>query len=234
MHPDVQALLALQEQDGELDDLDARVRALAQREASLDRERAAGAAALERARAQLAAEEKRERELAAKLREHKQLQEKFQSQMDAVRKPREASAAMTQMDMARRVLAADESELQALAARLADLRQAAELHEMELAELDARQGAERAAIGEERSALAEQASAVHARRAQSAHRVSAGALGKYERLRKRGERTPLFKLHETSCGRCHVAIPLQRRHAILSGRTLEVCEACGVLLYAVV
>jgi predicted nucleic acid-binding Zn-ribbon protein len=107
-----------------------------------------------------------------------------------------------------------------------------ELHEMELAEVDERQGAARGTLAGERASLDERAAAVIARRAERARAVSAGALTKYERLRKRGQRQPLVKLHDTSCGNCHVAVPMSRRLDLMAGRALEVCEGCGVLLYA--
>jgi predicted nucleic acid-binding Zn-ribbon protein len=42
----------------------------------------------------------------------------------------------------------------------------------------------------------------------------------------------LYPLRGQACGRCDTAIPMQRRNAIAAGRAIDVCEACGVLLYA--
>jgi predicted nucleic acid-binding Zn-ribbon protein len=38
-------------------------------------------------------------------------------------------------------------------------------------------------------------------------------------------------LNSLSCGACDTAIPMQRRHVMLSGNTVELCEVCGVLMY---
>jgi predicted nucleic acid-binding Zn-ribbon protein len=34
-----------------------------------------------------------------------------------------------------------------------------------------------------------------------------------------------------SCGACDTAIPMQRRHAMMAGNVIELCEVCGVLMY---
>ncbi|HEY7861571.1 MAG TPA: hypothetical protein VIB98_08990, partial [Gemmatimonadaceae bacterium] len=57
-------------------------------------------------------------------------------------------------------------------------------------------------------------------------------LRKYERILSRNTSNVLYALRGQACGRCDTAIPLQRRNAIAAGRAIEVCEACGVLLYA--
>lgn len=232
MHPDVQALLAVQQIDAELDALDRERRALDERSVTLDAERAGAARSLEDARQRLAAEEKREREMLARVQEHRHLQEKFQSQLDGVRKQREADAAMAQVEMARRVLATEESELQGMLGRLRDLRQSVELHEMALAEVDEQQGQRRAELTAKRESIDAAARDTKARRDERARTVSGGALNKYERLRRRGQREPLVKLRDGSCGNCHVAVPLSRRYDIASGRLFDACEGCGVLLYA--
>ena len=48
---------------------------------------------------------------------------------------------------------------------------------------------------------------------------------------RKGERA-IFALRGPSCGHCDTAIPLQRRNQMIGTGLIEVCEACGVLLYA--
>jgi hypothetical protein len=56
-------------------------------------------------------------------------------------------------------------------------------------------------------------------------------LGKYDRIRgRRGQ--ALYPLRGGSCGNCDTAVPLQRRNLMQASGDIEVCEACGVLLYA--
>jgi predicted nucleic acid-binding Zn-ribbon protein len=56
-------------------------------------------------------------------------------------------------------------------------------------------------------------------------------LGKYDRIR--GKRTQaLYALRGGSCGNCDTSVPLQRRNLMAGTGQIEICEACGVLLYA--
>ena len=57
-------------------------------------------------------------------------------------------------------------------------------------------------------------------------------LAKYERIRGRKGQQAVYPLRGPSCGHCDTAIPLQRRNQMVNSGNIEVCEACGVLLYA--
>ena len=232
MNPDLERLLALQECDVELDRLAHIGRTLDAREQEMNRERASLADAVARARSALATEQQRERDLQRSAEEHRSLRERFSSQMDSVRKPKEAAAATTQLEMAQRVVASDEAELQSMQGRLRDLQQSAELHEMELAEVDARRKEDREALAAERATLASDTAQARARRNAQAADVPRQLLSRYDRLRTRGHASVLVKLEGMSCGNCRTAIPMQRRNEIFAGRRIEACEGCGVLLYA--
>ena len=232
MHPDLVALLALQDEDAAVAVLESRARELDSKTELLDRERAAGEQAIARAREIAEGEEKRRRELALKVQEHRTLQDRHLAALDAVRKDREATAAMSQIDITRRVLMQEESDLQTLTARIADLHQAAELEVLSLEELTQRQVAERAALAAARAELDGEISAARAHRHETASRVGRSLLQKYERIRGREKSMALYALRGSACGRCNTAIPLQRRNVMAAGRSIEVCEGCGVLLYA--
>lgn len=232
MHPDLTALLALQDEDAAIAALEEKLHGLDAQERSLDGERLAIEDSIARGREAADAEEHKRRELAGKVQEHRALQDRNLAALDAVRKAREASAAMSQIEITRRVLTQEESDLAAMAARIADLHQATALHELSLADVDQRQEGERATLAQARAAVAQEMAALHARRATTAARVSRSMLQKYERIRGRERSTALFALRGTACGRCNTAIPLQRRNVMADGRTIEVCEGCGVLLYA--
>lgn len=232
MNPDLERLLALQECDVEIDRLAGVARALDAREQELNRERAALAEALARARKQLEQEQVRERELQRSAREHRDLQARFSAQMDAVRKAKEAAAATTQLEIAQRVVASDEAELQSLQGRLRDLQQAAELHELELAEVDDKRKEDREVLATDRARLTSDVNAAQALRRTRIEGIPRQLLTRYDRLRTRGHAAVLVRLDGMSCGNCRTAIPMQRRNEILSGRRIEACEGCGVLLYA--
>lgn len=232
MNPDLVALLALQQDDAAVAAVREKLKESDAQVASLDRARAGAIQALDRARVALENEEVRHRELTNKVQDHKALQEHHVGALDAVRKPREANAAMAQIEMTRKVLAQEESDLHGLGSRIMDLRQSVGLNELEIAEIETKQQEERATIAAVRAEVEKELAAGIAKRTGTAGGVSKSMLSKYERLRERGQSVPLFALRGQACGRCNTAIPLQRRNGIAGGKAIEVCEGCGVLLYA--
>ena len=60
--------------------------------------------------------------------------------------------------------------------------------------------------------------------------VPRSLLGKYDRIRTRRTHA-LYPLRGESCGNCDTAIPMQRRNQMVINGPIDVCEACGVLLY---
>ena len=101
MHADVESLLALQSNDDAIAELERQRAALERRSADLDRQRQFAADAVARARAAAEAEERRQGELEARIAAHKQMHERNLSRFDAVRKLRDANAAMAQAEMTR-------------------------------------------------------------------------------------------------------------------------------------
>jgi len=96
--PDLEAVLALQAEDTIVAELNAKLRTLDAKLKALDTERTQVEDSLARARATAELEEKRRRELAIKVEDHKAMQERNLATLDVVRKPKEATAAMAQVD----------------------------------------------------------------------------------------------------------------------------------------
>jgi predicted nucleic acid-binding Zn-ribbon protein len=232
VHPEIQTLLVLQDEDVAIHAIEAGMGALQPRLTDLDRQRQAAADALTRARALVESEEKRQHEMQTRLGELKHSHERNLSNLDAVKKPKEAAAAMAQLEVTRKQLGDLESELQGMARRLTDARAAVHVQEHALADLEKSQGAMREEIGRERSALETELQAARAKRDGTAQRVSRGLLSKYDRIRGRKRVQAVFPLRGPSCGNCDTAIPMQRRNMMSGTGQIEVCEACGVLLYA--
>jgi predicted nucleic acid-binding Zn-ribbon protein len=230
MASEVEALLALQEDDTKITELENRKRSLEPRMAALDKKREAAAALVNRSRAAVEAEERRQRELQGKVAQHKQLQERNLAQLDAVKRLKEATAAMAQVESARRIIAEDESELAAIARRLSELRAAVTASEADLANVEGEQATARQEIEKERSEIDASLDAARAERAGKTGGVSRALLGKYDRIRTRRTQA-LYALRGESCGNCDTAIPMQRRNQMAVNGPIEVCEACGVLLY---
>lgn len=233
MHPDVELLLALQTEDQAIREMESRLAALEPRIREMEKTRLAAVEALARARGAVEGEEKSHRDLQTRIAQHKQLHERNIAQLDSVRRMKEATAAMSQVEQARRILAEEESTLQAMNRRLSELRAAVEAHERALAELDERQAAERATIDEARSAVGSDLASCRAARAGSAARVDRVLLQKYDRIRSVRRDGAIFPLRGPSCGHCDTSVPLQRRNLMAARGSIEICETCGVLMYAV-
>ena len=230
MASEVEALLALQEDDTKIGELEDRLRSLEPRMAALDKKREAAAAAVNRSRAAVEVEERRQRELQGKVSQHKQMQEKNLAQLDAVKRLKEATAAMAQVESARRIIAEDESELAALARRLTELRSTVQSSESALTDVETEQAQAREEITKERKEIDSDLEAAKAQRAGKTGGVSRALLGKYDRIRTRRTQA-LYALRGESCGNCDTAIPMQRRNQMAVNGPIDVCEACGVLLY---
>ncbi|HEX5438600.1 MAG TPA: hypothetical protein VFW98_15720 [Gemmatimonadaceae bacterium] len=232
MHPDLIALLQLQNEDAAIASMEARQRDLDGQLASLDREHAEVTQSLEQLRTGVAAEEQKRHDLTLKVQAHKELQARNLATLELVKKAKEATAAMAQIDLVQRALAQEENDIQSLSARIRELQQSIERQQAEVADTEQRQEAARAEIAGKRAAIDEELQQARATREVSAERVSRAVLIKYERIRGRSGSSALYPLRGSACGRCNTAIPLQRRNVIAAGRSVEVCEGCGALLYA--
>ena len=232
MHRDVEALLALQADDATIHELEGRLASLEPRLLDLERQRQVAADALSRARQALEAEERRQRDLQTRFAQHKQLQERNLAQLDQVRSLRESTAAMSQVDQVRRILADEENELSAISRRMADLRHQVDVQQGALAQLERDQESQRHAVDEERGRVDEELGTARRRRAETAAKVAPARLSKYDRILRRRRKDVLFALRGPSCSNCDTAIPIQRRNQMATTGAIEMCEACGVLLYA--
>jgi predicted nucleic acid-binding Zn-ribbon protein len=231
MQQEVEALLALQVDDLKIREIESQIRALDPKLAEFDKRREQAAAALTRAETAVAAEQKKQGELQARLAQHKQMQERNLHQLDDVKRMREATAATAQVESTRRLMAEDESEIAILGRRIAEMNAAVASAKQALATLEEEQKAARPEIETKRASLQSELDSARQDRNGRAGSVSRPMLGKYDRIR--GKRTQaLYALRGGSCGNCDTSIPLQRRNMMAGTGDIEVCEACGVLLYA--
>src|SRR3954465_10083777 len=153
MQQEVEALLALQQDDLKIREIESQIRALDPQLAELDKRRDQAAAALSRAQVAVQVEEKKQREIQGRLSQHKQMQERNLHQLDDVKRMREATAATAQVEATRRMMAEDESELAILGRRLQEMNAQVAASKQALADLEDEQRAARPEIEEKRSAL---------------------------------------------------------------------------------
>jgi uncharacterized protein len=232
VNSDLAALLVVQQHDDVIRAIEARGADLAPRLVALDKARQRALDEVARNAGALEKEMVRHRDLTARTAEHRERHSKNLAVLDQAHKVKEATAAMSQVETAARVLADDETELLTLTRRIADLRTATTAAREALADVEGSQAAGRQEVETDRAAIDRELTVARSRRAAVALTVGPSLLSKYERVQIRRKSTALFALNGFSCGSCDTAISLQRRPAMTSGQqAIEVCEGCGVLLY---
>lgn len=230
--PELSALLALQEQDEAIDAIQERLDELQPRLDELERARRRAQDAVDRATANVTTEEQRQAFLREKVAEHKQMLERSQAHLDQVKSMRAATAAVSQLEQMRRVLADEESDLAGVSRRLVELRAAVEAATTGVAEVESEQAEARATIEAERATITVEMEAAAKVREERAAAVSRSILVTYERIRRKRRRRAVFPLNDGACGSCDTAIPVQRRYTMQNTGAIELCEGCGVLLFA--
>jgi uncharacterized protein len=232
VHPDVAALLAVQEDDLTIHDLETRLADLRPRLDAMSKERDKALAGLQQARQTAEAEEKRRGDVAARIAQHKTLHDKNQTALNNITSMREATAATAQLETAKRMIDEDERELSAIGQRLAEANRAVAERERTVGELEeAQRSAHESLAADQEKIETELASARGAREAR-AKSVPRALLSQYERIRSRKRVHAVFPLRNNSCANCDTALPMQKRSLMTGSARTEICEDCGVMLYA--
>lgn len=233
MTPEIQSLLALQADDDVVDELQDKMGELEPRRRALESAREAAERKLNQARAAVEEDERRQREIEGRISDHKTRQDRNLAHLDAVKRMREATAAMLQVESGRKILLEEESALRSLVARIADGHHAVRAYEQALVDMDAAQAEGRRALEAERGTIEAELDVARSKRDEAAEGVGNSLLIKYERIRARRGAQAVFSISDGSCGCCDTAVPVQRRILMVNSGSIEVCETCGVLLYAV-
>src|SRR6266496_5750164 len=174
VHPELEALLALQEKDQAVTATDEAIVALAPELNALDEAQARAERALAAAQAAIQAAIDRRDELEGKIASYRTMQEQRRQRLEWVRGAKEASTLMAELDLARSVLAKEEAEFM----RSGDLVTEAELKAAEaekaLQEVRAQQAPLREALAGKRDGVAAQREQAVAERERAATRVGTG------------------------------------------------------------
>ena len=232
MHPDLEALLALQDKDVALANCDVRLKALEPESRALDEQIAAAERVVAQARAAIQAAVDRRGGLEGKIQSYRTMQEQRRQKLEWVRGAKEASTLMAELDLARSVLAKEEAEFMRSGDAVGEAERRTAEAENALDKVRESQATQREALaGRRQEILAEREIAVREREA-ATKSVNPTLLLRYDRIRRGKAPLAVFPLHGSSCGNCFTAVPTQRKALIQRGATIEGCEACGVLLYA--
>jgi predicted nucleic acid-binding Zn-ribbon protein len=232
VHPDVAALLALQSDDAQVYAVERQLDELAPPLRALEAEQAREEQALQRARETLEREDQRYRDLRDRIAQHREAQDRHQAHLDSITNMRQATAAMTELEHSRRMIADAERDVEIMGRRLVEQRKGVEEREQALETLVARVGETRAELESRRAALDAELKTAVARRTERARVVPRALLSRYDRIRTRKQEHTVVPLRGSSCSNCDTMLPLQRRNAMAGSGNVEVCEGCGVLLYA--
>jgi predicted nucleic acid-binding Zn-ribbon protein len=232
VHPEVIALVALEGEDSAVETLESRLRSLEPRLQELERVREVAATALDRAKSTLASEEEKLRESKTRAVASRSLQERNQKQLDGITNIREATAASAQLDQSRKIASDADSETARIAARVEEAKARLAQAEQAMSEIEASQESERTAVAGERHTIETDLRHARMKRDGSAKRVSQPLLGRYEKVRKRRRGQSVFPLVHGACGSCDTTLPVQRRHEMARTGAIEMCEVCGVMIYA--
>jgi predicted nucleic acid-binding Zn-ribbon protein len=230
--PELESLLALQADDDVVDGLRARLAELEPRRRALEVAREAATRRLNQAKGTVEEDERRQRETEGRISDHRQRQDRNLAHLDAVKRMREATAAMLQVESGRKILLEEEGALRSLVSRITEGHAAIRAHEQALVDIDVSQAEARRVLDADSAAIEAELQAARAMRDAAASGVRGPLLMKYERIRGRRADQAVFALVDGSCGCCDTAVPVQRRILMLNTGSIEVCETCGVLLYA--
>jgi predicted nucleic acid-binding Zn-ribbon protein len=225
-------LLEVQQDDAAIFGLEDQLEALAPRMAALEADTKRAEGALAEAMASLEAEQKRQRDLQFRIDQHRELLQRHEQVLNTVTSPREAAAAMAQTEQARRMLADDEREMASIHSRIDDLKGFVAQREQDAEATRAAQADARTTLEADRKTIVDQLKAARGTRDAKANKVPRSLLARYDRIQRRQRSVALYALRGQSCGHCDTMIPMQRRNVMVGTGAPEVCEGCGVLLYA--
>jgi len=232
MHPDLIKLLDLQARDAAIAGVDSRVAALDAEVAVLDQELERARGARDTAQRAAADGARRRDELETKIESYRQLQERRRQRLEFVRNPKEASTLMAEMDLARSVLAKEESDWVRSADSVETLQARVKEEQAKMEGMEGQQAPHRAGLAAQRSTLVADREELVSERDSAGNRLDRALRIRYDRLRRARATPVVVPLNGDACGACYTAIPRNRRSQIRAGAVLEGCEACGVILYA--
>lgn len=232
MNSDIAALLEVQTDDLAIHALERSIEQLMPKVNALNVECTKAEAAANQA-AQLAeAEDKRRKDVQGRIENHRQLHAKNQAVLNAVTTQKEATAATAQLEQVTKIIADEERELGAIGQRITEVKVLVEERHARLAELEAEREGAKESIAADRNRLEADLNKVRITRNTKAGSVARPLMSVYDRIRSKKRIHAIFPIKGTSCSNCDTAVPLQRRTQMVATGKTEVCEGCGVLLYA--
>jgi uncharacterized protein len=231
MHADLVKLLELQHKDSMVEEVHQKMEALKAEFAGLDQVLQGAREGLEGARRAVAEGIRKRNELEAHVDSYRLLQERRTLRLEHVRNPKEAATLMAELELARSVMAKEETEWVRSAEAVGALELKVTEEENKVQAVAAGQEPERSALDARRAQLESELEEAQRQREESAARIERTLRTRYDRLRRSRSAEVVVPLLGGTCGSCHTSIPLNRRSQIRSGTIIDTCEGCGAILY---
>ncbi len=232
MHAELSKLLDLQTKDLTLLDADVRLKAILDEVARMDTESDSGRRDITVARKRLEDGVKKREDLETRIEGFRSIQDKRRQRLESAKGAREAQAVMTEVEMARSVLAKEEGDWVRTAEGVHDLERTLKAVEDRVAAVEQTQLAERERLAIEQAAIESERDTAKAARDGSAAVIEKTLRTRYDRLRSARTVAVVVALRGEACGACYTSVPRNRRTQIRAGVLLDNCEACGVILFA--
>src|SRR2546423_3512808 len=211
VHPDLEALLVLQDADVAIASCDVRLKALEPEIQTLDEQIAAAQRALDQARAGIQAALDRRDAMEGKIANYRTMQEQRRQRLEWVRGAKEASTLMAEIDLTRSVLAKEEAEFMRSGDAVGDAERKAAEAERDLEQLGEAQATQREQLAGRRDTIAAEREGAVLARAEAARGVNAAHLWRYDHITPREGPPPVFSpLHGPRRTR-FTAAPVGRR-----------------------
>lgn len=229
----VEELLSLQEIDLEILRITDELDTLAAEMSGLEAEVEDLETELTRLRAKKEEAEERVRKYQRSVQAGRATLKRIETRAGAVSNMQQHFAARTETETARRNLRMAEDE--ALAAMQEVESVAEKLAEAEAAHREAKERLDSRAseVAESRRGLEDELSRHTEQKREQEERIDGRTLRLYQSVAGGRADTALASLTADGvCGHCYTAVPKQRQADIRAGRSLAVCEGCGVILYA--
>jgi len=228
---DLETLLHLQEKDKavlaiqhELDGLSPETEVLDEAFAAVEQE-------LEAALAELDVASTVRKELEGKIEGYRLMQERKRAKLEFVRGAKEASALMAELDLARTVMAREETDWLKSADRVESAELRAANSKTAVEQLAQEQEPTRKDLEEKRKEYAERLASATSERGDAKKTVDDGLLRRYERVRGGNAPFSLYELHGEACGHCFTHVPKHIQQQLTNHNTIDNCQVCGVMLF---
>ena len=161
------------------------------------------------------------------------MQERKRAKLEFVRGAKEASALMAELDLARSVMAQEETGWLKSADRVesAELRVANSKAAVD--QVGEEQAPARKELDEKSIDCGKRMKSAVKERDAAKEAVADELLRRYERVRSGNAPFSLYELHGDACGHCFTHVPKHIQQQLINKAVIDNCQVCGVMLFAI-